>query len=81
MSSRTRRTTVKGGPLWGVVVARVIAAVNGKTLDSEAARDITRSMEHTPLEGEPRDIQTNPGIRSVDSEIAVTDFQDSVRRG
>ena len=59
MSSRTRRTTMKGGPVWSDVVARVTAdAVSGEILDSELARDITRSLEHTPLEGGPRDIQT-----------------------
>ena len=45
MRSRTRRTTMKGGPVWSDVVARVIAdAVNGEILDSELARDITRSL-------------------------------------
>ena len=59
MSSRTRRTTMKGGLVWSGVVARVTAdAVSGEILDSELARDITRSLEHTPLEGGPRDIQT-----------------------
>ena len=47
------------------MVARVTAdAVNGEIIDSELARDITRSLEHTPLEGRPR---------SVEDEIAVTD--------
>ena len=50
---------MKGGPLWSDVVARVTAdAVNGEILDSELARDVTRSLEHTPLEGGPGDIQT-----------------------
>ena len=41
VSSRTTRTTMKGGPLWSDVVARVTAdAVNGEILDSELARDI-----------------------------------------
>ena len=48
MSSRTIRTTMKGGPLWSHAVARVTAdAVNGETLDSELARDITRSLEYS----------------------------------
>ena len=48
MSSRTIRTTMKGGPLWSDVVARVTAdAVNGEILDSELARDVTRSLEHS----------------------------------
>ena len=45
MSSRTRRTTTKGGPVWSDVVARVTAdAVSGEILDLELARDITRSL-------------------------------------
>ena len=52
MSSRTRRTTMKGGLVWSDVVARVTAdAVSGEILDSELA--------HTPLEGGPRD---NPSL-------------------
>ena len=55
MSSRTRRTTMKGGHVWNDVIARVTAdAVSGEILDSELARDITRSLEHTPLEGASR---------------------------
>ena len=58
MSSQTRCTTMKGGPVWSDVVARVTAdAVSEEILDSELARDITRSLEHTPLEGGPRNIQ------------------------
>ena len=54
VSSRTRPTTVKGGPVWSDVVARVTAdAVNKEILDSELARDFTRSLEHTPWEGGP----------------------------
>ena len=82
MSSRTRRTTVKGGPVWGDVVARVTAdAVNGEILDSELARDMTRSLEHTPLEGVPRDFQTIPvcEVSKVKSPSPI--LQDSVRRG
>ena len=54
MNSRTRRTTMKDGPVWSDVVARVTAdAVSGEILNSELARDMTRSLEHTPLEGGP----------------------------
>ena len=50
---------MKGGPGWSDAIARVtVDAVSGEILDSELARDITRSLEHTPLEGVPRDIQT-----------------------
>ena len=49
---------MKDGPVWSDVVARVTAdAVSEEILDSELARDITGSPEHTPLEGGPRDIQ------------------------
>ena len=81
MSSRTRRTTVKGGPLWSDVVARVTAdAVNGEILDSEPARDITRSLEHTPLEGGPRDIQTILVFEASKVKSPSPILQDSVRR-
>ena len=49
---------MKGGLVWSDVVARVTAdAVNGEIHGSELARD-TRSLEHPPLEGGPRYIQT-----------------------
>ena len=48
MSSRTRRTTMKGGLAWSDVVARFTEdAVSGEILDSELARYITRSLEHS----------------------------------
>ena len=51
MGSRTRRTTMKGGPCWSDVIARLTAdADNGEIIGSELARDITMSLEHTPLE-------------------------------
>ena len=54
-----RRATMKGGPVRSDVVAHVTAdVVSREILDSELARDITRSLEHTPLEEGPRDIQT-----------------------
>ena len=82
MSSRTRRTTMKGGPLWCDVVARVTAdAVNGETLDSELARDTTRSLEHTPMEGGPRDIQTITVFEASKVKSPSPILQDPVRRG
>ena len=82
MSSRTRRTTMKGGPVWSAVVARVTAdAVNGEILDSELARDITRSLEHTPLEGGSRDIQTILVFEVSKVKSPSPILQDSVRRG
>ena len=82
MSSRTRRTTMKGGLVWSDVIARVTAdAVNGEILDSELARHITRSLEHTPSEGGPRDIQTILvfEVSKVTSPSPI--LQDSVRKG
>ena len=82
MRSRTRRTTMKGGPVWSDVVARVTAdAVSGEILDSELARDITRSQEHTPLEGGPRDIQTILIFEASKVRSPSPILQDSVRRG
>ena len=82
MSSRTRRTTMKGGPVWDDVVARVTAdAVNAEILESELARDITWSLEHTPLEGGPRDIQTILVFEASKVKSPSAILQDSVRRG
>ena len=78
MSSRTRRTTAKGGP----VIAPVTAdAVSGEILDSEVARDITGSLEHTPLEGGPRDIQTILVFEASKVKSPSPILQDSVRQG
>ena len=82
VSSRTRRTTMKGGPVGSDVVARVTAdAVSGEILDSELARDTTRSLEHTPLEGGPRDIQTILVFEASRVKSPSPILQDSVRRG
>ena len=82
MSSRTRRTTMKGGLVWSDVVARVTSdAVNAEILDSELARNITRSLEHTPLEGGPRDIQTILVFEASKVKSPSPILQDSVRRG
>ena len=82
MSSRTRRTTMKGGLVWNDVVGRVTAvAVSGEILDSELARDITRSLEHTPLEGGPRDIHTTLVFEASKVRSPSPILQDSVRRG
>ena len=64
------------------MVARVTAdAVNGEILDSELPRDITRSLEHTPLEGGPRDIQTILIFEASKVKSLAPILQDSVRRG
>ena len=82
MSSPTRRTTVKGGPVWSDVIARVTAdAVSGEILNSELARDITRSLEHTPLEGGLRDIQTILVFEASQVKSPSQILQDCVRRG
>ena len=82
MSSGTRRTTMKGGLVWSDVVARVTAdAVSGEILDSELARDIPRSLEHTPVDGGPRDIQTILVFEASKVKSPPLILQDSVRRG
>ena len=73
---------MKGGFVWSDVVARVTAdAVSGENLDSELARDITRSLEHTPLEGGPRDIQTILIFEASKVRSPSPIVRDSVRRG
>ena len=82
MSSRTRHTTMKGGLVWSDVIARVTAdGASGEILDSELARDITRSLEHTPMEGGPRDIQTILIFEASKVRSPSPIIQDSVRRG
>ena len=80
--TRTRRTTMKGGPVWSDVVARVTAdAVSREILDSELARDITRSLEHTLLEGGPRGIQKILVFEASEVKSPSPILQDSFRRG
>ena len=68
--------------MWSDVVARVTAdAVSGEILDSELTRDITRSLEHTQLEGGPRDIQTILTFEASKVRSPAPILQDSVRRG
>ena len=73
---------MKGRLVWSDVVARVIAdAVSGQILDSELARDITTSLEHTPLEGGTRDVQTILIFEASKVRSPSPTLQDSVRRG
>ena len=73
---------MRGGLVWSDVIARVTAdAVSGEILDAELARDITRSLEHTPLDGGPRDIQTILIFESSKLRSPSPILQDSVRRG
>ena len=72
---------MKGGPVWSDVIARVTAdAVSRESLDSELARYITRSLEHTPLKGGPRDIQTFLIFEASKVRSTTPILQDSVRR-
>ena len=73
---------MKGGLVWSDVIARVTPdAVSGEILDSELARDITRSLEHTPLEGGPRDIQTFLVIEASKVKSPSPILQDCSARG
>ena len=73
---------MKGGLVWSDVVARVTAdAVSGEILDSELARDITSSLEHPPLDGGLRDIQTILVFEASVVKSLSPILQDSVRRG
>ena len=73
---------MKGGLVWSDVIARVTAdGASGEILDSELARDITRSLEHTPMEGGPRDIQTILIFEASKVRSPSPIIQDSVRRG
>ena len=68
--------------VWSNVVARVTTgAVSGEILDSELARDVTRTLEHTPLEGGLRDIQTILVFEESKVKSTSPILQDSVRRG
>ena len=64
---------MKGGPVCSDVVARVAAdAVNGVILSIQRRLHITRSLDHTSLEGELRDIQTIL-VFEASKAIAITD--------
>ena len=70
LKSKCFRTSVKGGPSWKDVEARVtLDASTGNVIKIEAARNITRECEHQLLPGGPCDIVTlliwsNPTIES-----------------
>ena len=73
---------MKGALVWSDVVARVTAdAVSGEILDSELARDRTRTLEHTLLEGGPRDTQTILVFEASKVKSPSPILQDAVRRG
>ena len=57
MQSRTTKTSMRGGPSWDRVLARITADANtGEILRSEVAQGITRNTEHSLLQEGPRDI-------------------------
>ena len=59
MNTRTAKTTMKGGPSWERIQARITAdAHTGEVLRSEKAEFITKNVEHALLPDCPRDIVT-----------------------
>ena len=59
IKSKCFRTSLKGGPAWKDVVARVtLDASTGRVIETESARNITREREHRLLPRGPRDIIT-----------------------
>lgn len=59
LGSATTRTTMRGGPAWGSVVARISSrAFDGQILSIERVEDIPRALEHARVSGGPVDLQT-----------------------
>ena len=59
LGAKTTKTTMKGGPSWEWVQARVTAdARSGQILSTEKASVITRNVERALLPGGPRDTIT-----------------------
>lgn len=59
LGSATTRTTVRGGPAWSQVVARITSrSEDGQILLAERAEDICRALEQARLSGGPGDIKT-----------------------
>ena len=81
MSSRTRRTTLKGGPVWSDVVLVSPLMLSAERSSIQSWHETTRSLEHTPLEGGPRDIQTILVFEVSKVKSPSPILQDSVRRG
>ncbi len=70
IGSRTYRTTMKGGPKWSDVVARItMDARSGEVLCVEGISDIPRSLEHGLLRLGPRDIETTLLFRAHDNPV------------
>ena len=59
LNTRNAKTTMRGGPHWNQVVARVaVDDTTGELLLSERARDIRRDSEHKLLAGDARNVAT-----------------------
>ena len=59
LQTKTYRTTMRGGPEWKTVVARIAAcSKTGEVLNFEEGKNITSSLEHGLVHGGPRDLQT-----------------------
>ena len=59
LQTKTLKTTMKGGPPWEKVKARVtIDAKSGEVIKMEKAEEITRASEHGLIHGGPRDVHT-----------------------
>ena len=55
----TTRTTLRGGPAWSGVVARISSdADSGEVLLAEKIGDISRCLEHARLSNGPVNLQT-----------------------
>ena len=59
MSTRTAKTTLRGGPDYQYVVARVAVDANsGEVLVAEDLRRVGRAELHRPIAAVPRDVVT-----------------------
>ena len=58
-NAKTAKTSMRGGPQWDKVIARLTMDVHaGTVLRCESDRSIIRNVEHALLVGGPRDIRT-----------------------
>ena len=81
LQTSTMRTTMKRGPDWKSVKFRITSdADSGKVLQIEESKDITRSLEHAPMSGGPRNLQTTlPYSGDGPNQNSVRDTTTSVR--
>lgn len=71
----TTKTTMRGGPAWNTVVARITAdALTGKVIQAERVEEICRNKEHVLVQGGPRPICTmllyRPAVDTAHAENA-----------